>query len=134
MIIEKNTKYNQYSTKALRDKTNDKFDSIILHTFMRIAHIKKHYGGTKSQYLNAGHLTVLYTIWCWIPLKNRHTHWFTVAELQHAIDKYLKFDMSTLNLNKYLEDLMMGQFFDVSRSGRAWSYRVRKNEGAESKN
>ena len=134
MIIEKNTKYNQYSTKALRDKTNDKFDSIILHTFMRIAHIKKHYGGTKLQYLNAGHLTVLYTIWCWIPLKNRHTHWFTVAELQHAIDKYLKFDMSTLNLNKYLEDLMIGQFFDVRRSERAWSYRVRKTEGAESKN
>lgn len=133
MIIEKNTNYDQYSTKALRDRTNDKFDSIILHTFLRIAHIKKHYEGKKSQYLSAGHLTVLYTIWCWIPLKNRHTHWFTVAELQHAIDKYLKFNMSTLNLNKYLEDLMFGRFFDVRRSGRSWSYRVRKNESAESK-
>ena len=127
MIIEKNTKYNQYSTKELRNRTNEKFDSIIMHTFLRIAHIKKKYGGAKDHYLHAGHFTVIYTLWCWIPLHKRHTHWFNTTQLRIAIKKYLKFDMTNLNLNKYLFQLCEGNLLTIKKSKKnKWLYCVAK--------
>lgn len=133
MIIEKNTKYNQYSTKELRERTNEKFDSIVMHTFLRIAHIKKQYGGHGSHYLHAGHFTVIYCIWCWIPLHKRHTSWFTVTQLRKAIKKYLKFDMTNLNLDKYLMQLCEGNLMVVKRGkNRQWLYSVKKTPGESS--
>ena len=130
MIIQKNTKYNQYSTKELRDRTNEKFDSIIMHTFLRIAHIKKQYGGTKSHYLNAGHFTIIYCMWCWIPLHKRHNHWFTVTQLRKAIKKYLKFDMTSLNLNKYLLQLCEGNLMTLKKGRKGlWLYSINKTPG-----
>jgi len=125
MIIEKNTKYNQYSTKALRDRTNEKFDSIIMHTFMRIAHLKKDGDGFKSQYLHMGHFTIVYTIWCWIPLSKRNSHWWTSKELQRAILRYLDFKMLNCNVNKYLEDLVHLGLFELRYRGRGYQYKVK---------
>ena len=43
MIIEKNTNKNnlQYATPELRQRTNEHLDSVIMHTFMRLSHLKK---------------------------------------------------------------------------------------------
>ena len=125
MIIEKNTKYNQYSTKALRDRTNEKFDSIIMHTFMRIAHLKKDGDGFKSQYLHMGHFTIVYAIWCWIPLDKRHSYWWSSKELQWAIKKYLNFKMLNCNINKYIEQLCHLGLLELRYKGGRYQYRVK---------
>ena len=43
MIIEKNTNKHdlQYATPELRKRTNEHLDSVIMHTFMRLSHLKK---------------------------------------------------------------------------------------------
>ena len=53
-----------------------------MHTFMRLAHIKKNADGFKSLYLHMGHFTIVYGIWVWIPIKQRNHHWFKPKTLK----------------------------------------------------
>ena len=130
-MIDKNSKLSQYATEDLKKKTNAEFDSIILHTFLRIAHISKKYAPKHSRYLCAGILTVIYCIWVWIPLKNRHTHWFSVYDLQKAIKKYLKFDMTIDNLDRYCMKLCDGHYLILRRGRNTWMYKVRESQNKD---
>lgn len=130
-IIDKNGNLSQWATEDLRKKANEKFDSIILQTFLRIAHIEKKYAPKHSRYLCAGILTVIYSIWVWIPLKHRFTHWWSVYELQRAIKKYLNFDMSIDNLERYCMKLCHGHYLIVKRGKNSWLYSVRPTKNQD---
>ena len=127
MILQKNISKQdqQYATTDLKQRTNEHLDSVVMHTFMRIAHLKKEDDGFKSQYLHMGHFSIVYAIWVWIPLKARDHHWFTAIELQRALYKYLKFDMKMTNINKYLYDLCLLQLFVLKKSGKSYRYKVK---------
>jgi len=127
MIIEKNTTKNklQYATTDLKNRTNEHLDSVVMHTFLRIAHIKKEADGYKSQYLHVGQLTIVYCIWVWIPIESRNKHWFRSRDLQKAIKKYLNFDMAICNINKYLKDLCTLGLFEHKNKGFSFMYRIK---------
>ena len=92
MIIEKNTNKHdlQYATPELRKRTNEHLDSVIMHTFMRLSHLKKNADGFKSLYLHMGHFTIVYGIWVWIPIKQRNHHWFKPKKLKSCNPKILR--------------------------------------------
>ena len=127
MIIEKNTNKNnlQYATPELRQRTNEHLDSVIMHTFMRLSHLKKDADGFKSQYLHMGHFSIVYGLWVWIPIKQRNHHWFKPKDLKAAILKYLGFDMAICNITKYLDDLCRLGLIQLKYKGRGYRYRVK---------
>jgi hypothetical protein len=127
MILQKNTNNEnlQYATTDLKKRANEHLDSVVMHTFMRIAHIKKEADGFKSQYLHMGHFSIVYAIWVWIPIQARNKHWFKSKELQKAISKYLKFDMAMCNVNKYLKDLCILGLLEHRTKGFSFMYRIK---------
>ena len=95
----------QYNTLEQKKRTAPYFDSIVLNHYLRLAHLAKK-GLPKSQYLNAGHLTIMYTWWLWIPVEHRETQWVSLDQMVSQIKKLLNFDMDKLNVKKYMDKLV----------------------------
>ena len=125
MIIEKNTNKHdlQYATPELRKRTNEHLDSVIMHTFMRLSHLKKNADGFKAY-------TYIWDIYNRVrnmgmdTNKQRNHHWFKPKNLKAAIQN-IRFDMAICNITKYLDDLCRLGLMELKLKGRSYTYRVK---------